>query len=29
MYLIGIGDEGNGRTIVSFGDPDALVHVSA
>ncbi|MFJ5892552.1 alpha/beta hydrolase [Streptomyces californicus] len=29
MYLIGIGDEGNGRAIVSFGDPDASRHVSA
>ncbi|CAD5966998.1 MULTISPECIES: alpha/beta hydrolase [Streptomyces] len=29
MYLIGIGDEGNGRAIVSFGNPDASRHVSA
>ncbi|MFE9697603.1 alpha/beta hydrolase [Streptomyces sp. NPDC006270] len=29
MFLIGIGDEGNGRAIVSFGDPDASQHVSA
>ncbi|MEU1222416.1 alpha/beta hydrolase [Streptomyces microflavus] len=29
MYLIGIGDEGNGRAIVSFGNPDASQHVSA
>lgn len=29
MYLIGIGDEGNGRAIVSFGNPDAAQHVSA
>ncbi|MGW3334694.1 alpha/beta hydrolase [Streptomyces rubiginosohelvolus] len=29
MYLIGIGDEGNGRAIVSFGNPDVSQHVSA
>ncbi|MFF3532087.1 alpha/beta hydrolase [Streptomyces rubiginosohelvolus] len=29
MYLIGIGDEGNGRAIVSFGNPDESQHVSA
>ncbi|MDX3379758.1 alpha/beta hydrolase [Streptomyces sp. ME02-6991-2A] len=29
MYLIGMGDEGNGRAIVSFGNPDASQHVSA
>ncbi|MEU8594955.1 alpha/beta hydrolase [Streptomyces globisporus] len=29
MYLIGIGNEGNGRAIVSFGNPDASQHVSA
>ncbi|MFE1478177.1 alpha/beta hydrolase [Streptomyces cyaneofuscatus] len=29
MYLIGIGDEGNGRAIVSFGNPDTSRHVSA
>lgn len=29
MYLIGIGDEGNGRAIVSFGNPDASRNVSA
>lgn len=29
MHLIGIGDEGNGRAIVSFGNPDASQHVSA
>ncbi|WP_307671446.1 alpha/beta hydrolase [Streptomyces sp. V2I9] len=29
LYLIGIGDEGNGRAIVSFGNPDASRHVSA
>ncbi|MFE8971824.1 alpha/beta hydrolase [Streptomyces cyaneofuscatus] len=29
MYLIGIGDQGNGRAIVSFGNPDASRHVSA
>ncbi|MFB7300302.1 alpha/beta hydrolase [Streptomyces rubiginosohelvolus] len=29
MYLIGVGDEGNGRAIVSFGNPDASQHVSA
>ncbi|MGW6466310.1 alpha/beta hydrolase [Streptomyces rubiginosohelvolus] len=29
MYLIGVGDEGNGRAIVSFGNPDESQHVSA
>ncbi|RPK61504.1 hypothetical protein EES43_15335 [Streptomyces sp. ADI96-02] len=29
MYLIGIGDEGNGRAIVSFGNPDTSRNVSA
>ncbi|WP_229849163.1 alpha/beta hydrolase, partial [Streptomyces melanogenes] len=29
MYLLGIGDEGNGRAIVSFGDPDTSRNVSA
>ncbi|MGW1207216.1 alpha/beta hydrolase [Streptomyces cyaneofuscatus] len=29
MFLIGIGDQGNGRAIVSFGNPDASRHVSA
>ncbi|MFE7567702.1 alpha/beta hydrolase [Streptomyces sp. NPDC057539] len=29
MYLLGIGDEGNGRAIVSFGNPDASRNVSA
>ncbi|WP_043496021.1 alpha/beta hydrolase [Streptomyces viridosporus] len=29
MYLIGIGDEGNGRAIVSYGDPDTAKNVSA
>lgn len=29
MYLIGVGDEGNGRAIVSFGNPDVSQHVSA
>lgn len=29
MYLLGIGDEGNGRAIVSFGNPDASKNVSA
>ncbi|MFB7132135.1 alpha/beta hydrolase [Streptomyces sp. NPDC056237] len=29
MFLLGIGDEGNGRAIVSFGNPDASRNVSA
>ncbi|MHB9861455.1 alpha/beta hydrolase [Streptomyces sp. YIM S03343] len=29
MYLLGIGDEGNGRAIVSYGNPDAAKNVSA
>ncbi|MFF7883384.1 alpha/beta hydrolase [Streptomyces sp. NPDC020794] len=29
MYLLGVGDEGNGRAIVSYGDPDASKNVSA
>ncbi|MFE7355027.1 alpha/beta hydrolase [Streptomyces sp. NPDC057543] len=29
MYLLGIGDKGNGRAIVSFGDPDTARNVSA
>jgi uncharacterized protein YcfJ len=29
MYLLGIGDEGNGRAIVSYGNPDASKNVSA
>ena len=29
MYLLGISDEGLGRAIVSFGDPDASRNVSA
>lgn len=29
MYLIGIGDEGNGRAIVSYGNPDTSQNVSA
>ncbi|WLQ41756.1 alpha/beta hydrolase [Streptomyces laculatispora] len=29
MYLLGIGDEGNGRAIVSFGNPDTARNVSA
>ncbi|MBW5254524.1 hypothetical protein JGS39_37135 [Streptomyces sp. P01-B04] len=28
MYLLGIGDEGNGRAIVSFGNPDAAKNVA-
>ncbi|WP_347178627.1 alpha/beta hydrolase [Streptomyces iconiensis] len=28
MYLLGIGDEGNGRAIVSFGNPDTARNVS-
>ncbi|WP_329400865.1 alpha/beta hydrolase [Streptomyces melanogenes] len=29
MYLLGIGDQGNGRAIVAFGDPDKSRNVSA
>ncbi|MFH8474484.1 alpha/beta hydrolase [Streptomyces sp. NPDC018000] len=29
MFLLGIGDEGNGRAIVSFGNPDTARNVSA
>lgn len=29
MYLLGIGDEGNGRAIVSYGNPDASKNVAA
>ncbi|WP_461037195.1 alpha/beta hydrolase [Streptomyces mayteni] len=29
MYLLGIGDEGNGRAIISFGNPDEAQNVSA
>lgn len=29
MFLLGIGDEGNGRAIVSYGNPDASRHVAA
>ncbi|MFB7557619.1 alpha/beta hydrolase [Streptomyces brevispora] len=29
MYLLGIGDEGNGRAIVSFGNPDSVRNVAA
>lgn len=29
MFLLGIGDEGNGRAIVSFGNPDTAKNVSA
>ncbi|MEV0735454.1 alpha/beta hydrolase [Streptomyces sp. NPDC050549] len=29
MYLLGIGDQGNGRAIVSYGNPDAAKNVSA
>ncbi|MFE4451849.1 alpha/beta hydrolase [Streptomyces sp. NPDC056796] len=29
MFLLGIGDEGNGRAIVSFGNPDASRNVAA
>ncbi|MGW3212184.1 alpha/beta hydrolase [Streptomyces parvus] len=29
MYLLGIGDEGNGRAIVSYSNPDTSRHVSA
>lgn len=29
MFLLGIGDEGNGRAIVSYGNPDTSKNVSA
>ncbi|MFI1223126.1 MULTISPECIES: alpha/beta hydrolase [unclassified Streptomyces] len=29
MFLLGIGDEGNGRAIVSYGNPDSSRHVAA
>ncbi|WP_030389266.1 alpha/beta hydrolase [Streptomyces sp. NRRL S-241] len=29
MFLLGIGDEGNGRAIVSYGNPDTAKNVSA
>ncbi|MFF2526690.1 alpha/beta hydrolase [Streptomyces liangshanensis] len=29
MYLLGIGDEGNGRAIVAYGNPDTARNVSA
>ncbi|MFF2214541.1 alpha/beta hydrolase [Streptomyces antibioticus] len=29
MFLLGIGDEGNGRAIVSYGNPDTATNVSA
>lgn len=29
MYLLGIGDEGNGRAIVAYGNPDTSKNVSA
>ncbi|MEQ4610938.1 alpha/beta hydrolase [Streptomyces cavourensis] len=29
MYLLGIGDEGNGRAIVSYGNPDTSRNVAA
>ncbi|MFE9852316.1 alpha/beta hydrolase [Streptomyces sp. NPDC005576] len=29
MYLLGIGDEGNGRAIVAYGNPDASKNVAA
>ncbi|MEV7792599.1 alpha/beta hydrolase [Streptomyces sp. NPDC087512] len=29
MYLLGVGDEGNGRAIVSYGNPDTSRHASA
>ncbi|WP_411084556.1 alpha/beta hydrolase [Streptomyces sp. cmx-18-6] len=29
MYLLGIGDQGNGRAIVSFGNPDTSRNVAA
>lgn len=28
MYLLGIGDEGNGRATVSYGNPDTSKHIS-
>ncbi|MEU0719778.1 alpha/beta hydrolase [Streptomyces lavendulocolor] len=29
MYLLGIGDEGNGRALISYGNPDTSRNVSA
>jgi hypothetical protein len=29
MFLLGVGDEGNGRAIISYGNPDTSRHVSA
>ncbi|MGW1404625.1 alpha/beta hydrolase [Streptomyces sp. NPDC002403] len=29
MYLLGIGDEGNGRAIIAYGNPDTADNVSA
>jgi len=29
MFLLGVGDEGNGRAIVSYGNPDTSINVSA
>ncbi|KQX83804.1 alpha/beta hydrolase [Streptomyces clavifer] len=29
MFLLGVGDEGNGRAIVSYGNPDTAKNVSA
>ncbi|QIQ04019.1 alpha/beta hydrolase [Streptomyces liangshanensis] len=29
MYLLGIGDEGNGRAVVAYGNPDTARNVSA
>ncbi|WP_342786818.1 alpha/beta hydrolase [Streptomyces qinzhouensis] len=29
MFLLGVGDEGNGRAIISFGNPDTARNVSA
>ncbi|MEU6217264.1 alpha/beta hydrolase [Streptomyces sp. NPDC047022] len=29
MYLLGIGDEGNGRAIVAYGNPDTVKNVSS
>lgn len=29
MYLLGIGDEGNGRAIIAYGNPDTAKNVSA
>jgi hypothetical protein len=29
MFLLGVGDEGNGRAIISYGDPDTSRNVSA